>query len=90
MLKAARSWLGGYQWKWLVSPSIRRVIRKYVPGVSKQDLTSIGSQIFEITGGTIIAGPFAGMRYIREATGSAFGPKLLGTYEKEISEPIVD
>jgi hypothetical protein len=88
MLKSARLWLGGYQWKWLVSPAIRRAIRKYVPGISNQDLAALGNQIFDITGGKVIAGPFEGMRYINEATGSAFCPKLLGTYEMELSEPI--
>lgn len=32
----------------------------------------------------ILGGPFAGMRYIRRATGSAYLPKLVGTYEMEV------
>lgn len=32
----------------------------------------------------VISGPFANMKYISVATGSMLGPKLLGTYEKEI------
>ena len=32
------------------------------------------------------AGPFKGLKYIIESEGSALGPKLLGTYEKELEE----
>ncbi|NUN93875.1 MAG: hypothetical protein HUU04_08855 [Verrucomicrobiae bacterium] len=35
-------------------------------------------------GGTVQSGPFRGMRYVEEAVGSAFLPKLLGTYELEL------
>src|ERR1700676_177840 len=37
------------------------------------------------TGGRIPTGPFAGMRYIDNAFGSASGPKLLGIYERELN-----
>lgn len=39
----------------------------------------------ECTGGRVLAGPFAGMRYIRTSQGSALIPKLLGSYEKELA-----
>lgn len=32
----------------------------------------------------VLSGPFAGMRYVGDAIGSAFLPKLLGTYEMEL------
>ena len=32
----------------------------------------------------VAAGPFAGMRYVDDATGSAYVPKLLGIYEREL------
>jgi hypothetical protein len=32
----------------------------------------------------LLAGPFAGMRYLNRATGSAYLPKIVGTYELEI------
>jgi hypothetical protein len=35
-----------------------------------------------------LGGPFAAMRYISQATGSAYFPKLLGTYELEINDAI--
>ena len=34
------------------------------------------------------AGPFAGMRYIRNAVGSAYVPKLLGMYERELNRVV--
>lgn len=37
------------------------------------------------TGGCVHAGPFAGMRYIQGAVGSAYVPKLLGIYERELN-----
>lgn len=40
------------------------------------------------TGGCVNGGPFAGMRYIRGAVGSAYVPKLLGTYERELNQCI--
>lgn len=43
-----------------------------------------------ITGGRVLAGPFAGMRYVGQAVGSAWCPKLLGTYELEIHAAIED
>ena len=38
------------------------------------------------TEGRVRQGPFAGMRYIDRAVGSAFIPKLLGIYERELNE----
>lgn len=35
-----------------------------------------------------LGGPFRGMQYLRESTGSAYFPKLLGTYELEIHSAI--
>jgi hypothetical protein len=34
--------------------------------------------------GTVRSGPFKGMRYVRDAVGSAWGAKLIGTYEREL------
>lgn len=44
--------------------------------------------LWSVTGGAIASGPFRGMRYLQEAAGSAWAPKLLGTYEIEIA-PII-
>jgi len=40
-------------------------------------------------GGRVHDGPFAGMRYIDTAFGSAYVPKLLGIYERELN-PFID
>src|SRR5437867_9200516 len=37
------------------------------------------------TGGRIRQGPFAGMRYAENSVGSAYLPKLLGIYERELN-----
>lgn len=39
---------------------------------------------------TILAGPFKDMRYVGEAVGSAFLPKVVGTYEHELHDVIAD
>lgn len=45
----------------------------------------LSREVFEQTGGRIIAGPFAGMEYLSgNLVGSFLCPKLLGTYEKEL------
>lgn len=40
------------------------------------------------TGGRVDKGPFAGMKYIHGAVGSAYVPKLLGIYERELNPRI--
>lgn len=40
--------------------------------------------IWKVCSGRVYGGPFKGMRYVRTAVGSAYLPKLLGTYEMEI------
>ena len=39
----------------------------------------------ERTGGRVRLGPFAGMRYVSNSIASAYLPKLLGTYERELA-----
>jgi len=39
----------------------------------------------ERTGQEVISGPFAGMRYVNRSIGSAYVPKLLGIYERELA-----
>ncbi len=39
---------------------------------------------------TVRSGPFAGMRYLKEAHGSAFVPKLLGCYEMELHSDVAE
>lgn len=37
------------------------------------------------TGGRVLAGPFSGLSYVGASRGSAYWPKLLGTYELELA-----
>jgi hypothetical protein len=39
-----------------------------------------------VFGWRVRGGPFRGMRYVRESVGSAFAPKLLGSYELELAD----
>ena len=41
-------------------------------------------------GGRVLSGPFAGMRHHGNACGTLLAPKLVGTYEIEIAQKIVD
>jgi hypothetical protein len=43
----------------------------------------------KLTGGVVCQGPFAGMKYVHTSVGSAYLPKLLGTYELEL-HPVVE
>ncbi len=40
--------------------------------------------IWSASNGTVVSGPFAGLRYVHRSIGSTYSPKLLGTYEKEL------
>ena len=48
-----------------------------------------GKFIQNQTRNTVIRGPFEGTKYIQYAVGSAFSPKLLGIYERELY-PIIE
>lgn len=49
----------------------------------------LGKLVYDRTGGVVVGGPFTGLRYVDSAMGSSLGPKLLGTYEKELN-PIIE
>ena len=42
----------------------------------------------ELTGCVVKQGPFAGMRYVQVSQGSAYIPKLLGIYERELTPQV--
>lgn len=44
--------------------------------------------IKKTTGRQVYSGPFSGLKYVEKANGSAYYPKLLGTYEKEIQHSL--
>jgi hypothetical protein len=43
----------------------------------------------ELSGGVVMSGPFAGLKYPERSVGSAWAPKILGTYEIELA-PIIE
>src|SRR5437764_15485146 len=71
--------------------SVRDAIR-YVTSADYRDRLAwekdreVGWRVFNLTGGRVIAGPFAGLMYVDSARGSSIGPKLLGTYELELRQ----
>lgn len=48
----------------------------------------LGKLVYDRTGGVVVGGPFEGLRYVDSAMGSTLGPKLLGTYERELTPTI--
>ncbi len=46
------------------------------------------SRLWRLTEGRIASGPFQGLQYVPRAIGSAWAPKLLGTYELELQSVI--
>jgi len=51
-------------------------------------LRTVAETLIEEYGCLVLTGPFAGMKYIRSAAGSALAPKLLGSYEAELHSAI--
>lgn len=47
-------------------------------------------QVDSLANGKVISGPFAGMKYVENSIGSAYTPKILGTYELELHSIIQD
>jgi hypothetical protein len=46
-------------------------------------------RLLEMSGAFVLAGPFEGLKYPERAAGSAWAPKLLGTYELELA-PVIE
>jgi hypothetical protein len=87
--------------RWAGVSSMLAFIRRAIPRQVKNALLLLFSpkfrrwhyalnRIWETTLGTIVSGPFRGMRYVRVSYGSQLLPKLLGTYEKELHLTIHD
>lgn len=47
-------------------------------------IADLSRKLFDALGGTVQAGPFAGLKLPREAAAEHLGPYLLGTYEHEL------
>jgi hypothetical protein len=67
----------------VISSLLRRVIPERFRPIGY--LTHL---VRERTNNTVRCGPFAGMRYVENSIGSAYLPKLLGTYERELTHVI--
>jgi hypothetical protein len=67
----------------VIANFIRRVVpKRFRPIGYLEHLVSTN------TDGCVNGGPFAGMRYVHGAVGSAYVPKLLGIYERELNARI--
>jgi hypothetical protein len=70
----------------------KSLLRPLVPGLllrarqrwRNRRREAYAARLWAATGGRVFSGPFTGMSYIRGVTGSALGPKLLGSYEQEL------
>jgi hypothetical protein len=85
--------------RWAAASSTLAFVRRAIPRPAKNVLLLLFSsryrrwhyalnQIWGETLGTIVSGPFRGMRYVKISYGSQLLPKLLGTYEKELHSTI--
>lgn len=78
-----------YELKWVLPQWLRRRIRRIIPGARPEELSALGTRLYSALTGRVLGGPFRQMRYTLESAGSAFCPKLLGTYEMEIA-PVIE
>jgi glycosyltransferase involved in cell wall biosynthesis len=68
--------------------NLASVTRRFLASAFPRGESLALSLVKSKTGGNISEGPFKGMRYVEESIGSAFYPKLLGTYELELQDLI--
>lgn len=79
-----------------MSTTFRSIVRGLTPGFvqrirvararrAEERRRSLEVRLHGATGGRVVAGPFAGMRYSEASTCGTLGPKLLGTYERELA-----
>ena len=64
---------------------IAKILRAIIPA-SFRPIRYLENLVYRRVGGRIPQGPFSGMRYIRNSVGSAYVPKLLGIYERELND----
>lgn len=66
-----------------------QLLRKFVPSQLRPP-AYLARLVRRRTGTRVAAGPFAGMNYITQSQGSAYIPKLLGIYERELHDCVED
>lgn len=66
---------------------IKRALRQLLPAgwYDHLKLPLVHAYIVGQAQGRVVSGPFRGLRYVTQAVGSAYHPKLLGTYERVIA-----
>jgi predicted O-methyltransferase YrrM len=64
---------------------IAKTLRAIIPARFRP-IRYLENLVYRRVGGRIPRGPFSGMRYIRNSVGSAYVPKLLGIYERELND----
>lgn len=76
--------------RYFINPGYRGMMQRGRQSARQQWLVAASSsRLWDETGGCIASGPFKGLRYIHEAVGSQWAPKLLGTYEMELA-PVIE
>lgn len=63
---------------------IAKLLRAIIPARFRP-IRYLENLVYNRVNGRIPQGPFSGMRYIRDSVGSAYVPKLLGIYERELT-----
>ena len=72
--------------RWCYSPAYRRYRRSLA---MEPEVRAVSAALLAtFSPPSVLTGPFTGLRYVSGAVGSAFPPKLLGTYEKELHPEI--
>lgn len=66
-----------------MNDALRRAGRALVPRRFHR-ASRLASRLAPLVGERVLAGPFAGLRYVNRSYGSAYWPKVLGTYELEL------
>lgn len=69
--------------------TIVQLLRKCVPSQFRPP-SYLARLVRRRTGARVAAGPFAGMNYITQSHGSAYIPKILGIYERELHDCLED
>ncbi|MFM9058541.1 MAG: hypothetical protein ACKOSQ_05410 [Planctomycetaceae bacterium] len=83
-----------------MSPVFRSILRALTPRFvhrirvdrarrAEAERLALAVRLHGAVGGRVLTGPFAGMRYGTDSTCGTLGPKLLGTYERELA-PVVE
>lgn len=76
-----------------MNATLKAVARRVVPGWVRDwranrfraRVERATARLSSLAGGRVLAGPFKGMRYVTQSHCSQLGPKLLGSYERELA-----